>query len=61
MKVKELIKYLQGLGKKRQNYDVRVIEKEDNGDPNYWLDDLEVNDKGDSGYLYGEIRLIGRE
>ena len=61
MKVKELIKYLQGLGKKRQNLDVRVIEEKDNGDPNYWLDGIEVSDKGDSGYNDGEIRLIGRE
>ena len=61
MTVKELIKHLQSLGKKRQKYEVRVIEKEDNGDPNYWLDNLEVSDKGDSGYIYGEIRLIGNE
>jgi hypothetical protein len=59
--VKDLIKYLQGLGKKRQNYDVRVIEQEDNGDPNYWLDNIEISDKGDSGYIHGEIRLIGSE
>jgi hypothetical protein len=59
--VKDLIKYLQGLGKKRQNYDVRVIEQEDNGDPNYWLDNIELSDKGDSGYIYGEVRLIGSE
>ncbi len=61
MTVKDLIKYLQGLGKKRQNYDVRVIEQEDNGDPNYWLDNIEISDKGDSGYIHGEIRLIGSE
>ena len=61
MTVKDLIKYLQGLGKKRQNYDVRVIEQEDNGDPNYWLDNIEISDKGDSGYIYGEVRLIGSE
>ncbi len=61
MTVKDLIKYLQGLGKKRQNYDVRVIEQEDNGDPNYWLDNIELSDKGDSGYIYGEVRLIGSE
>jgi|TARA_R110002051_G_C8341903_1_gene438517 hypothetical protein len=61
MTVKELIKHLQSLGKKRQNLDVRVIEEKDNGDPNYWLDGIEVSDKGDSGYNYGEVRLIGSE
>ena len=61
MKVKDLIKHLKSLGKKRQNYSVRVIEETDNGDPNYWIDDIEVSDKGDSGYLHGEIRLIGSE
>ena len=66
MKVKELIKYLQGLGKKRQNLEVRVFEATNEGeggdsDPNYWLDNIEVSDKGDSGYNDGEIRLIGRE
>ena len=66
MKIKELIKYLQGLGKKRQNLEVRVIEATDDGDdgdgnPNYWIDNIEVSDKGDSGYNDGEVRLIGRE
>ena len=61
MIVKELIKHLQSLGKKRQKYEVRVIEEKDNGDPNYWLYNLEVSDKGDSGYTYGEIRLIGSD
>jgi len=61
MKVKDLIKHLKNLGKKRQNYSVRVIEETDNGDPNYWIDGIEVSDKGDSGYLHGEIRLIGSE
>ncbi len=61
MKLKELIKRLQILGKERQNYSVRVIEETDKGNPNYWIDDIEVSDKGDSGYLNGEIRLIGNE
>ena len=37
------------------------LEETDNGDPNYWIDGIEVSDKGDSGYLHGEIRLIGSE
>ena len=46
MTVKELIKHLQSLGKKRQNLDVRVIEEKDNGDPkkeNEWKDGEWVN------------------
>lgn len=66
MTVKELIKHLESLGKKRQNYSVRVIEETDYDEdgtakPNHWIDDIEISDEGDSGYLNGEIRLIGNE
>ena len=74
MTVKELIKQLQSLGKKRQNYLIRVIEGQDYyedwikdvevGEPkaNHWINDVEVSDKGNSGYeQQGEIRLIGSE
>jgi len=59
MKVKDLIKQLQQI--KDKTLDVRVIE-DNEGIDNFWLDGIEVNDKGDSGYeMHGEVRLIGKE
>ena len=63
MKVKELIKQLQKI--KDKNLPIRVIEGEDNDDPNYWLrpiGSIEVSNTGDDGYqICGEVRLIGSE
>ena len=63
MKVKELIKQLQKIEDK--NLPIRVIEEEDNDDPNYWLrpiGSIEVSNTGDDGYqICGEVRLIGSE
>ena len=62
MTVKELIKQLQKI--KDKTLPIRVIEKEDNDDPNYWLDNktVEVSNTGEDGYnCCGEVRLIGNE
>ncbi len=62
MTVENLIKHLQNLGKERQDYSVRVIEENGSDIINSWIYDIEVSDKGSSGYeLHGEIRLIGGE
>ena len=59
MKVKDLIKQLQQI--EDNTLDVRVIE-DNEGMDNFWLYEIEVNDKGDSGYeMQGEVRLIGKE
>ena len=63
MNVKELIKKLQKVQDK--TLPIRVIEEEDNDNPNYWLrtsDSIEVSNTGDSGYkICGEVRIIGSE
>ena len=63
MNVKELIKLLQAIEDK--TLPIRVIEEEDNDDPNYWLrpiDSIEVSNTGEDGYQNcGEVRLIGNE
>ena len=65
MKVKDLINVLQKIEDK--SLSIRVIETNDfdidgNPKPNFWLDEIEVSEKGQSGYEQnGEIRLIGRE
>jgi len=63
MNVEELIKKLQSV--KDKTLPIRVIEKEDNDDPNYWLrptGSVEVSDTGEGGYeVCGEVRLIGYE
>ena len=62
MTVKELIKQLQKI--KDKTLPIRVIEKEDNDDPNYWLNvnSVEVSNTGEDGYRFcGEVRLIGNE
>jgi len=59
MEVKELIKRLDKI--KDKDLDVRVVIPEFD-DENYWLSEVEVSNKGDSGYeLHGEVRLIGNE
>ena len=63
MNVKELIKKLQKIEDK--TLPIRVIEEEDNDDPNYWLrpsGSIEVSNTGEDGYQNcGEVRLIGNE
>ena len=50
MTIKELIKKL------------KQYENDDEPDEgNYWLHNIEISEKGESGYPYGEIRLIGGE
>ena len=50
MKVKDLIKQLNECN---EESDVRVIEDSDNGDPNFWI--VEVDERE------GEVLLIGKE
>ena len=60
MTVKELIKKLQQI--EDTTLSVRVIEEKDNGRPNYWLNNIDISDTGETGYeLLGEVRLIGTE
>jgi hypothetical protein len=63
MNVKELIKKLQKIEDK--TLPIRVIEEEDNDDPNYWLrpiGSIEVSNTGEDGYqICGEVRMIGSE
>ena len=65
MTVKDLLNVLQKIQDK--SLSIRVIETNDfdidgNPKPNFWLDEIEVSEKGQSGYEQnGEIRLIGRE
>ena len=54
MKVKDLIKQLR---KCNPNASVRVVEEIDNGDPNFWLE--EVDERRDQNDF--EVLLIGRE
>ena len=58
MTVKELIKALTQY----ENDDELSVRLVHNGKPdeeNYWLYDVEISEKGESGYPYGEVRLIG--
>ena len=55
-----------GLYQKLNKVDLnKVIEEEDNDDPNYWLrpvGSIEVSNTGEDGYQNsGEVRLIGNE
>ena len=65
MPVKDLINVLQKIEDK--SLLIRVIETNDfdidgNPKPNFWLNEIEVSEKGQSGYEQnGEIRLIGSE
>jgi hypothetical protein len=60
MTVKELIEELQNIEDKALS--VRVIEEKDNGRPNYWINNIDISNTGDTGYeLHGEVRLIGKE
>jgi len=60
MNVRQLIAELEKIEDK--DLEIRVIEEKDNGDPNFWLDRVEVSNEGDSGYeIGGEVRLIGEE
>ena len=60
MTIKELIKVL----KHYENDDelsVRLVHDGKPDEENYWLYNIEISEKGESGYPYGEIRLIGGE
>jgi len=65
MTVEDLINVLQKIEDK--SLLIRVIETNDfdidgNPKPNFWLNEIEVSEKGQSGYEQnGEIRLIGGE
>ena len=65
MTVKDLINVLQKIEDK--SLLIRVIETNDfdidgNPKPNFWLNEIEVSEKGQSGYEQnGEIRFIGDE
>ena len=50
MKVKDLIKQ---LNKCNEESDLRVVEYSDNGDPNFWVVEIDERD--------GEVLLIGKE
>lgn len=54
MKVKDLIEQ---LSKCNPNASVRVVEEIDNGDPNFWVE--EVDERRDQNDF--EVLLIGRE
>jgi hypothetical protein len=64
MTVQELIDALNTIENK--DLFVRVLENNphnpDFNMENYWLDEIEISDTGQSGYeLHGEVRLIGGE
>ncbi len=64
MTVQELIDALNTIENK--DLCVRVLENNPHNPnfnmENYWLDEIEVSDTGQSGYeLHGEVRLIGGE
>ena len=64
MTVQELIDALNTIENK--DLCVRVLENNphnpDFNMENYWLDEIEISDTGQSGYeLHGEVRLIGGE
>lgn len=64
MTVQELIDALNTIEDK--SLSIRVLEDNPNNPDynltNYWLDEIELSNTGDSGYeLNGEIRLIGKE
>ena len=64
MTVQELIDALNTIENK--DLCVRVLENNphnpDFNMENYWLNEIEISDTGQSGYeLHGEVRLIGEE
>ena len=64
MTVQELIDALNTIDNK--DLCVRVLENNPHNPnfnmENYWLDEIEISDTGQSGYeLHGEVRLIGVE
>ena len=60
MKVKDLLEILEPY-KNDDEISIRVLQDGTPDEENYWLYDIEVSEKGDSGYPCGEIRLIGGE
>ena len=57
--IEELIKQLQKI--KNKTLSIRIIKEKDD-DKNYWLENIDVSNTGDTGYeLHGEVRLTGKE
>jgi len=58
------IKKLREILKQYENDDelsIRLVHDGKSDEENYWLYNIEISEKGESGYPYGEIRLIGGE
>ena len=60
MTIKELIKTLKQYEGDNE-LSVRLIHDGKPDEENYWLYNIEISEKGESGYPCGEIRLIGGE
>jgi hypothetical protein len=59
MNVGELMKKLEKLP---QDLDIRMVDIDNEDETNLWVVDIEVSNKGESGYeLNGEVRLIVSE
>ena len=57
----DLLKKLQKMTPRQLAEDVRLLNGNED-EENIWLNNIEVSEKGDSGYESGgEIRLIGSE
>lgn len=64
MNGEDLLKHLQKLTPKQLKEPIRLIVPNDMDmdNENIWLNEIEVSEKGQSGYeVSGEIRLIGNE
>ena len=58
MNIQQLINYLQSVEDK--TLPIRIVKDGEVDEENYWLDKIELSDKGNSGYeIEGELRLIG--
>ena len=58
------VKKLRETLKQYENDDelsIRLVHDGKVDEENYWLYNIEISEKGESGYPYGEIRLIGGE
>lgn len=58
MKIKDLLKALEPY-KNDDSISIRVLLDDAQDEENYWLYDIEISGKNESGYPNGEIRLIG--
>ena len=58
MNIQQLINYLKSVEDK--TLPIRIVKDGEVDEENYWLDKIELSDKGNSGYeIEGELRLIG--